>query len=302
MAATLPQPNRKSKALDSCRRGLLALALVLGLGGCGMSDSYLRRTDHRFAAGDIVATDGTMVEREAFFNNLAGVDVVYVGETHTNPEHHRLQLEILTALKKRRPDLVVAMEMFDKTYQPVLDQWSRGQLAEADFLAKTHWYANWRFDYALYRDILEWVRTQQVPLIGLNLPFYLPARIAVGGLDNLSAADQALLPERIDTTDKAHRAVIEPILTAHGHLKGRDNIEYLYQAQCAWDDAMADGVARITPGRPLVVLIGNGHIAYKHGVPNRALARNGASFRTVCLTEAKGPVRPDMADYVWVTQ
>jgi len=267
-----------------------------------MTEPYLRvgDQDSGVGPGTIVAADGRVVDIETLIADLAGVDVVYVGETHTNADHHRIQLDILKQLIARRPELSLAMEMFDKTYQGVLERWSNAELDETDFLEKTHWYANWRFDFALYRDILAWTRAMNVPLIGLNLPFYLPARIAVGGLDNLPAADRAFLPQHIDTGDPAHRAMVEPTLSAHRHLKGRDNIDYLYQAQCAWDDAMAEVVAGSRA--PLVVLIGNGHIAHKHGVPNRAFARNGASFRTVVLAEPRGRVEADVADYIWVTR
>jgi len=304
VAASLPQPDEKSNPFDLGRRVLIVLLAFLAFGGCRMTAPYMRLGDleRRFAAGTIVAAGGTVVDQDRLLADLAGAEVVYIGETHTNTDHHRIQIEIIERLKARRPDLSVAMEMFDTSYQPILDRWSRGELEEAAFLEKTHWYANWRFDVALYRDILSWIKATHTPLIALNLPFYRPSRIAVGGLENLSAADRAFLPERIDTSDPAHRAMIEPTLAAHRHLKGRDNLDYLYQAQCAWADAMAAQVARTGRDRLLVVLIGIGHIAHKHGVPKRAFARNGALFRTVFLAEAGGRVDPDVADYIWVTQ
>jgi uncharacterized iron-regulated protein len=256
----------------------------------------------RHGPDTIVRSDGQRVDRAMLLADLASVRIVYIGETHTNPVHHQVQLELIRDLQQHRADLMVGMEMFDKTYQPVLDQWSAGLLDEKAFLEKTHWYANWRFDFALYQDIVRHIGAQKVPLIGLNLPSYLPARIAVGGVDSLSPSDRALLPELINTGDAAHRAVLEPMLSSHRHLKGRDNLDYLYQAQCAWDDGMADVISRSIGQRSMVVLIGNGHIAHKHGVPNRAFSRNGIAFRTIYLVEAGNAVFSDVADYIWVTR
>jgi uncharacterized iron-regulated protein len=194
------------------------------------------------------------------------------------------------------------MEMFDMTYQAVLDSWSSGQLDERRFLELTHWYANWKFDFALYRPILSSIKDHRLTLIGLNLPFKIPPKISTGGIASLQPEDARYLPEQIDLTNSAHREYVQKIYQdRHHRIKGRENFEYFYEAQCAWEDTMAASIAQSLDTRKMVVIVGNGHIIRKFGVPDRALARTGASFRTVYLAPATQEVSLDTADYIWVT-
>ena len=44
---------------------------------------------------------------------LAKANVVYLGETHDNPEDHKIQLQIIQELQRRNPKkIAIAMEMF----------------------------------------------------------------------------------------------------------------------------------------------------------------------------------------------
>jgi len=243
---------------------------------------------------------GTTISRRQLIDALAGVRVVYVGESHTNPSHHAIQLEVIRELHENAPDLSIGMEMFDDTYQPVLDRWTAGELDEAEFLRQTHWYANWRFRFDLYRDILQYAKKNRIRVIALNLPFHIPAKIRVGGIANLSEHDAIHLPASIDTTNADHRKYLEEIYKLH-RFHGRDNFEFFYEAQCAWEDAMAANVAEYLKTGKMVVLAGNGHIIRKFGIPDRAFARTQAPFTTIYLAAVGGEADRSWADYIWVT-
>lgn len=60
-------------------------------------------------------------------------DVVLLGEQHDDEDHHRWQLQMLSALHAQRPDMVIGFEMFPRRVQPVLDQWVAGALSPKDF-------------------------------------------------------------------------------------------------------------------------------------------------------------------------
>jgi len=64
---------------------------------------------------------------------------------------------------------------------------------------------------------------------------------------------------------------------------------------------MAESVARKLGDGSMVVVIGNGHIQYKYGVPDRAYKRNPVPFRTIYLAATGSEVDLDLADYIWVT-
>ena len=63
---------------------------------------------------------------EGMLADLTRADVVFVGEQHDDANTHRLELAILEGLMRRRVPLVIAMEMFERDVQPVLDRYLAG--------------------------------------------------------------------------------------------------------------------------------------------------------------------------------
>jgi uncharacterized iron-regulated protein len=282
----------------------IRLTLLAGCAfGCAATPqrAYLKDSERHFETGQIIsAATGEMVTFEEMIADLTDSRVVYVGESHTNAIHHTLQLDILQALFRDHADLAVGMEMFDVTYQTVLDRWSDGQLSQEAFIEKTHWYANWRYDFDLYKAILAFIRDNRIPLIGLNIPFHVPRKIRTGGIDSLLGCDRQDLPDNIDTTNAAHRAHLENIFNQH-RFHGDANFEFFYEAQCTWEDTMASSVARYLGERLMVVLVGNGHIIHRFGIPERAYERTKAPYRSVYLAAVGETVELSFADYIWVT-
>lgn len=298
------QPTQMKRRITLQRQLLAVVALsALFAGGCAVTLKTLSIKDYPnpLMENTILKTDtASIISREQLMTQLATVQVVYTGESHTNPSHHAIQLAVIKALAQSTPDLAIGMEMFDYTYQPVLDRWIAGELDETEFLQQTHWYANWRFDYGLYRDILEYAKEKRLRVIALNVPFQIPPKIRVGGIASLSEADRSHLPAIIDTNDADHRAYLEAIFNMHA-FRGRDSFGFFYEAQCTWEDAMAARVADNLGTGKMVVLAGNGHIIQKFGIPKRAFARTNASFKTIYLATVGSEAELTWADYLWVT-
>ena len=283
--------------------GALALALLAVLTGCATETAMLKieGLSEQLPAGTIWNTsESRTITTQKLINALKNARIVYVGEKHTNPRHHAVQLQIIEALSESGRPVSVGMEMFDRTYQHKLDRWSAGDWDWSEFLGQVHWYANWRYPDKLYKDILMYIRQKKLKIVGLNIPFCLPPKIAVGGLDSLSASERALLPDKIDTTDADHRAYVENIYKMH-KLRGRDNFEYFYQAQCAWEDGMAQTIAAGLGSGHMVVLAGNGHIIRKFGIPKRVNRRIQVPYLTVYLATPDETIPPDAGDFIWVT-
>jgi uncharacterized iron-regulated protein len=284
---------------------LCIVSVIFMINGCAAAPQKkqlrIEALDRSFDA-DVIITGagGRTVTFEELIADLQTVRIVYVGEIHTDPVHHQIQLRVIRALAEATANLAVGMEMFDFTYQNVLDQWREGRLEEQPFLEKTQWYANWRFDFDLYKPILSYIKERRLGLVGLNIPFYIPSRIRVGGLENQQEAVRQLLPDTIDTSIADHRAYVEDIFNRH-RFGGQTNFEYFYQAQCVWEDTMADSIARHLGSAKMVVLAGNGHIIYKFGIPDRAFSRNPASFRTIYLAPVGSTAELAYADYIWIT-
>ena len=71
---------------------------------------------------------------EAMLAELSRVDVAFVGEQHNDPATHRIERAILEGLARRRGNVIVAMEMFERDTQGPLDDYLAGRLSEEEFL------------------------------------------------------------------------------------------------------------------------------------------------------------------------
>jgi uncharacterized iron-regulated protein len=282
----------------------MLLAVVLVFWGCaaGTGKVIVEGTERRLSPGTIVSgATGEILSPEKLFEQLADQRVIYIGEQHNRREHHAVQLELIREVGQQVPDLSVGMEMFARTYQERLDRWSAGGMDEDEFIEQVHWYANWRYDFSLYREILEHIRAEGIPLYGLNLPFHIPSKIATGGLESLLPEDRRHLPEVIDTTHAEHREYLREVFQGH-HAMGRTRFDFFYEAQCAWEDTMASSVAENLGGTTMVVLAGSGHIRNKFGIPERAYSRVPVPYATVMPVSVGNTLRLEEADYFWVTK
>lgn len=225
--------------------------------------------------GDIVHTaTGHLLSEQQLLGSLVRFPLVYVGEVHDNPASHRLQLLIIKAMQASNPGKVaLGMEMFNYEQQQALDQWVKGELNEKEFLRESRWFSNWGADYELYRELLEFCRQQQIPVIGLNVPKALGRQVSMTPLDQLDSETRAKLPE-MDMSDPYQRAMIEKIFEAHG--AGSKVVDSFFRRQTLWDESMAQGVAdymRNNPEYQMMVVAGGWHVRYGFGIPRRVHRR-----------------------------
>lgn len=286
--------------LVCCYFGLGVLSFLWGC--AATSDSVIIKDTSAAVEADTIisAQTGKAVTFDEMMQDLRRHQIIFVGEKHTSAPHHDIQLKIIRAVFENNHSMKVGMEMFDRSYQPVLDLWSAGVLDEETFIRKTHWFANWRYDYSLYRDILLFIKQKKIKLVALNVPFYIPARIRVGGIENLSDSDKKYLPKEIDTSVTAHRQFAKSVFGQH-QFSNRVNFDDFYMAQCVWDETMAESIAADLGDKKIVVLTGKGHIQYKYGVPYRTFRRTEASFRTIYPVSVGKEVELDLGDYIWIT-
>lgn len=237
----------------------------------------------------------------AMIEDLATVRMVFVGESHTSPEHHEIQRRIVDELSRRNPHVIVGMEMLQRPYQEVLDRWSAGLLSEDAFLREVSWFDQWG-DWDLYAPILRLCRDRRLKVVGLHLPALGPGgvisrEISRVGLENLPPWMRARLPDVIDTSVKAHEREIRKIFFAHPGMEKVEGIEdrfrRFYQSQCTWDETMAESAVQALAASPhrdaaVVVLAGSMHVADFHSIPERARRRNGLDYRVVLPLETPG--------------
>jgi uncharacterized iron-regulated protein len=128
--------------------------------------------------------------------------------------------------------------------------------------------------------------------------------VARTGLNSLDAAEREQLPKDIDLGQDRHRAFLRGIYDDHTP-RDLKEFEYFYEAQCIWEETMANHIAdHLASGRGRVVAFtGNGHIVNKFGIPDRTVRRAPASMVTVMPYPLNGHEAIDRAsaDYVWFT-
>jgi uncharacterized iron-regulated protein len=249
---------------------------------------------------------------------LDGVRLLFVGESHTDMEFHRVQLRVLQELQKRGRQVLVGLEMYPATSaeQQWLDRWSSDKsLAEESFLGESHWYRSWGYHWNYYRDIFLFARAHGIPMFGVNLPRAAVQTIRMKGFDALAPDQRALLPERVDLESPEHQKLFRAFFGSEDALHGNmpePMFQAMYRAQCAWDAAMgwnAVQALRKHGGEKaiMVVLIGAGHVAYGLGAERQArLWFDGktASIVPVPVAEEAGAapvakVQASYADFVW---
>lgn len=238
---------------------------------------------------------------------VADKTIVYLGEQHDEYADHLMELEFIQGLYRRHEDLAIGMEMFERRYQKALDDYLTGGIDEEKFLKESHYFGTWGFNYCLYRDIIQYAKRHGIFVLATNQDYKLVERIAKVGLGALTPAEKALLPEKMDFSDKAYELRLRRAFEMHqADLPAGEAppvFEYFYQAQIVWDETMAQSIADFLnkyPYRHLVMLAGIGHLAYGSGIPRRAFRRNGRDY-AIILPNPEGLLETDLADFVVFT-
>ncbi len=224
--------------------------------------------------------DGGKTSSIASFNQvideLSNSRVIYIGETHTSLSDHLLQLRIIQALYAKDPDLAIGMEMFPSTVQSALDRYVLGEenLDERTFLKESEYFKVWRYDYRFFRDIINFARTNKIPVRGLNLDKEIVSTVfRTGNTDSLEETTLKSLPAERDLDLPGYRERLSMMHTIHMEgSHGSGKISGFIQAQGLWDETMADNIVtylKENPNRRMIVLAGAQHSRKDSGIPPR---------------------------------
>jgi uncharacterized iron-regulated protein len=201
-------------------------------------------------------------------DDLATRDIVFFGEQHDNVVGHQAYAELARLVAERRSDLVISMEMFERDTQGVMNDYLRGRIDEAVFLQHARPWKNYAGDY---RPLVELARTRKLDVIAGNLPRSVAAKVA-----SKEGSTSPFLPRRTTAPTDRYRELFDDVMKGHPGADGA--LDRMYQAQCAKDDAMAEGIAdylNANPHRqPLIIHCnGNFHSDYGLGTAMRTAQR-----------------------------
>jgi uncharacterized iron-regulated protein len=247
---------------------------------------------------------------------LDDVKLVFVGESHTDMDFHRVQLRVVQELHKRGRQVLVGLEMYPVTEQLWLDRWhSDRKMTEERFLADSHWYKNWGYHWNYYRDIFQFARESGIRMFGVNVPRPVVQTMRTKGYDALTPEQKGMLPERIDTDNAEHKQLFRAFFGSSDSLHGNmpdAMFQGMFRAQCTWDAAMGWNALQALKKHGgekaiMVVLIGSGHVAYGLGAERQVkLWYDGktASVIPVPVADPDHPVpveqvQASYASFVW---
>lgn len=245
---------------------------------------------------------GAVLSFDALLDALAGADVVFLGEQHTDETTHRVELAVYEGLLTRRSGRVVlALEMFERDVQAALDAYVAHQSSEAQFLEAARPWTNYP---TAYRPLIELARERSAPVIASNFPAPLRRRIAQEGSSILAGLEGPMAkqsprelfrntPEywrRVDNATRGHTGMMPAS-------PSRDDDGRLYSTQSLWDNSMGESCALALdehPGSSVLHVNGGFHSEYWDGtVRQLRLRKPDAKIITVSMTPTSNPAVAD---------
>ncbi|WP_029519791.1 ChaN family lipoprotein [Persephonella sp. IF05-L8] len=248
---------------------------------------------------EIVSEKG-IKDFQNLINDALKKSVIYLGEQHTLFSNHAFQLSVIKAIHKKYPDIAVGMEMFQRSKQPIIDQFINGEISEKEFLKKSGYFVSWKYNYHLYRPILLYCREHRIPVIALNIDNSIIKKVSSKGITALTPAEKKLLPEDMDFSDFKYITFLKEVFSRHKSMD-KDRFYNFIQSQIIWDETMAQTISNYiknNPERKIIVLAGSGHIRFRYGIPSRVERRTGKKGLTVVIDDQ---LKKNIADYIVYT-
>jgi len=244
-------------------RPIVLMSLLLCLGACATGPRIVSTSnDTAFSVKEVA-------------DAIVDADVVALGELHQTPDIHKTHHELIVALYERRPNMVIAMEMFERDVQNVLLQYLNGLIDEAEFRAAARPWPDYARDY---RPVIEFAKQNQIIVLAANAPTPLARKAATEGLSSVFG-DANLARETTAPKDDYWDSFCE-MMDGHVGMLGPDGMERYYVAQCLKDDTMAEAITdhlqkrREQQDEPLAILIcGRMHSDHGRGTVARIKSR-----------------------------
>jgi len=216
--------------------------------------------DHPLS-GTIWTSDFKRVAPAELEAALAKARYVLLGEIHDNPDHHRLQAQLIEALVRngRRP--AVVFEMIPGHLQSELDRHGQAGDRDAGKLGKAlKWEESGWPDWSMYRPIFDTALLAGLPLIAGGLDADARKAAAKGTPASLYERlvqdfdlDKPLMPEIAEAESRE-------IKEGHCNLLPDAALPPMLRAQRAADGAMAKAMASANPRDGAVLIAGAGHV------------------------------------------
>ena len=224
-----------------------------------------------------ILTSSPPITFDTLTSRLAKSRVILIGEHHDRYDHHLTQLELICRLYAQDPRLAIGIEFVQQPFQEVLGDFLQQRIDEEDFLRRSEYFTRWGFDYRLYAPILRFARTNAIPVVALNVPGEITSKVALDGVAALSDEEHQWVPTQGLEADDNYRARLRTVFEAHAGASSSEFDNFL-DAQILWDEGMAKRASSYLAERDgvrLVIIAGNGHVAYRNAIAGRLETKPG---------------------------
>jgi uncharacterized iron-regulated protein len=246
--------------------------------------------EHALVGSTWAQAEGRAITRAELEERLAGARFVLLGETHDNPDHHRLQGELITALATNARPAVV-FEMLDPARQAAIDEFE-GEVdafAEVVAWADSGWPA-----WPIYRPVFAATLAAELPIHAAQLARDETRMFMVEGLAMFDPAwvERFRLAEPLPP--ELHSAWLDEMFASHCEMVPREHLGPMVEIQRLRDARMADAMLRGAQAQGQAILIaGGGHARSDWGVP-RLLREVKAEGQAISVGFVA--VQPDVVD------
>jgi len=206
---------------------------------------------------------GQFIDHRSLMMRLARAEFVLLGEKHDNPDHHRLQAEVLRGLiaAGRRP--AVGFEMFSiDDAGAIANHLARAPSDAAGLGPAVNWQNSGWPDWAMYQPIAEAALAAKLTIVATNLPLASARQMSRDGL--------ALEPSvRRDwpLSDAMLATMAADIRNSHCGYGSVESVRTMVQVQRARDAQMAQSLIAAAADDGAVLVAGAGHVRSDYGIP-----------------------------------
>jgi uncharacterized iron-regulated protein len=215
------------------------------------------------AAYKVFTGEGRRADYEDILKAATKSDVVFFGELHDNPIAHWMELELTKSLfAVKGKDLLLAVEMFEKDNQIIIDEYFAGTIKETSFESESRLWKNYATDY---KPLLNFAKENGLKFIASNIPRRYASVVSSGGfeaLQNIPSEELkyiAPLPIEYDPDLACYKDMLS-MGSSIGGMTGGKVSENLPKAQAIKDATMANSIIKYwQKGQTLIHFNGSYH-------------------------------------------
>ncbi|MGZ8425601.1 MAG: ChaN family lipoprotein [Candidatus Binatia bacterium] len=230
------------------------------------------------------------IDHRSLMMRLARAEFVLLGEKHDNPDHHRLQAEVLRGLiaAGRRP--AVGFEMFSlDDAGAIANHLARAPSDAVGLGPAVNWQTSGWPDWAMYQPIAEVALAAKLAIVATNLPLASARRMSRDGLAIEPSVRRDLGLDR-PLADAMLATMAADIRKSHCGYGSAASVQTMVQVQRARDAQMAQSLIAAASADGAVLVAGAGHVRSDYGIPVYLTAKApGRQVVSIAFVEVDKP-------------